>query len=280
MDACRVQREVGNYQKWRRDLSHSKRAVPIPLAVIAFGAGIVLAFGSRTAAQTSELRVLISDGMKPSLEALAPKLEQGTGRKLATEFNTSKILRDRILGGEPFDAAILSTDVIDELVQKGKISAASRTDISRTGMGVGVQAGAPKPDVSTPEALKQVILSAKHISFNPTGASAIHLHDMLTRMEIEDQVKPKFLPDPEPGNAQRAVADGKSDLVITLIPEIKFFPGVELAGPIPDVYQSYISFSAGVASNAHDPAAAKKLIDAIKGPAGAEAIKAKAMEPR
>src|SRR4029077_6847791 len=126
----------------------------------------------------------------------------------------SKILRDRILGGEPFDAAILSTDVIDELVQKGKISAASRTDISRPGMGVGVRAGAPKPDVSTPEALKRVILSAKHISFNPTGASAIHFHEILTRRGIEDQVKPKFLPAPEPGNAQRAVADGKSDLVI------------------------------------------------------------------
>jgi molybdate transport system substrate-binding protein len=223
---------------------------------------------------------MVSDGMKTVMEVLTPQIEHSIGRKLAAQFNSSKNLRDMIQAGEPFDAAILTSDVLDDLIKQGKVAAGTRADISRTGMGVGVRVGVPKPDISTPEALKRTLLNAKSISFNPTGASAAHTYDMFARLGITDAVKPKLILDAEAGRPQMNVAGGKAELVISLIPEIKFFPGVDLVGPIPPDFQSYINFAAGIATNAHDADASKALIQFITGPTAAPILKAKGMEPR
>src|ERR1700704_4590250 len=144
------------------------RRSTIAAAILAVSIAFIFLFAQKTPAQGAELLVVVSDGMKPSVEELVPQIEHSIGHKLAIQFNSSKVLRDKVQSGEPFDAAILTSDVIDDLIKQGKIAAGSRTDIARTGMGVGVRAGAPKPDVSTPEALKSALLSAKSISFNPS----------------------------------------------------------------------------------------------------------------
>ena len=255
-------------------------ASTIAATIFALSAGLFSQLARGTPAQTTDLRVMISDGMKTVVEELTPQIEQSIGRKLAAQFNSSKNLRDKIQAGEPFDAAILTSDVLDDLIKQGKIAAATRAEISRTGMGVGVRAGAAKPDIGTPEALKRTLLDAKSISFNPTGASAAHTYDMFARLGIIDAVKPKLILDAEAGRPQMNVAAGKVELVISLIPEIKFFPGVDLVGPIPPDFQSYVNFAAGIAANPHDADAAKALIQFITGPAVAPVLKAKGMEPR
>jgi molybdate transport system substrate-binding protein len=257
----------------------TKIVLTISAATLLLSAGFFPLIAPRTSAQTTDLRVMISDGMKTVVEELTPQIEHSTGRKLAAQFNSSKNLRDKIQAGEPFDAAILTSDVLDDLIQKGKIAAGGRAEISRTGLGMGVRAGASKPDISTPDTLKRTLLAAKSISFNPTGASASHTYDMFSRLGITDAVKPKLMLDAEAGRPQMNVAGGKAELVISLIPEIKFFPGVDLVGPIPPDFQSYINFAAGIATNAHDPDAAKALIQFITGPAVVPVLKAKGMEP-
>jgi molybdate transport system substrate-binding protein len=221
---------------------------------------------------------MVSDGLKTVVEEVTPQIEHATGRKLAAQFNSSKNLRDKIQGGEPFDVAILTSDVLEDLIKLGKIAAGTRAEISRTGMGMGVRAGAPKPDISTPEALKQTLLKAKSVSFNPTGASAAHTYDMFTRLGITEAMKPKLILDAEAGRPQMNVAGGKVELVISLLPEIKFFPGVDLVGPIPPDFQSYINFAGGIAMNARDAEAARKLIQFITGPEVIPVLKAKGME--
>jgi molybdate transport system substrate-binding protein len=252
----------------------------IAAATLAITAGFIFLFAQRAPAQSAELLVVVSDGMKPSVEQLVPQIEHAIGRKLTVQFNSSKNIRDKIQSGEPFDVAILTTDIIDDLIKQGKIAAGSRVEIARTGMGVGVRAGAAKPDVSTPEALKRALVSAKSISFNPSGASAPHIYNIFEHLGIADSVKPKLMLDPEAGRPQMNVADGKADLVITLIPEIKFFKGVELAGPVPADLQSYISFGAGIASNTKNADAGKALIKYITSPAAAPVLKSKALETR
>jgi len=254
--------------------------ITIAAAILAVSAGLFGLFAPRTPAQTAELHVMISDGMKTVVEEITPQIEHSIGRKLAAQFNSSKNLRDKIQAGEPFDAAILTSDVLDDLIKQGKIAPGGRAEISRTGMGMGVRAGTPKPDISTPEALKKTFLNAKSISFNPTGASAAHTYDMFARLGITDAVKPKLILDAEAGRPQMNVAAGKVELVVSLIPEIKFFPGVDLVGPIPPDFQSYIDFAAGVAANAHDANGAKALIQFISGPAVTPVLKAKGMEAR
>jgi molybdate transport system substrate-binding protein len=222
---------------------------------------------------------MVSDGMKTVVEELTSQIEHSTGRKLVAQFNSSKNLRDKIQAGEPFDAAILTADVLDDLIKQGKIAPGTSADISRTGMGMGVRAGAAKPDISTPEALKRTLLNAKSISFNPTGASAAHTYDMFARLGITDTVKPKLILDAEAGRPQMNVAGGKVELVISLIPEIKFFPGVDLVGAIPPEFQSYINFAGGIAANARDAEAAKVLIKFLRGSEVVPVLQAKGMEP-
>ena len=220
-----------------------KTAITLAAAILALSAGLFALFARGTSAQTADLHVMISDGMKTVVEELTPQIEHAIGRKLVAQFNSSKNLRDKIQAGEPFDAAILTSDVLDDLIKQGKIAPAGRAEISRTGLGMGVRAGAPKPDISTPEALKRTLLNAKSISFNPTGASAAHTYDMFARLGITDAVKSKLILDAEAGRPQMNVAGGKAELVISLIPEIKFFPGVDLVGPIPPEFQSYVNFA-------------------------------------
>ena len=257
----------------------TRTATATVAAFLVVGAALFSLFAPLTPAQTKELHVMISDGMKTVVEELTPQIEQSIGRKLAAQFNSSKNLRDKILGGEAFDAAILTSDVLDDLIKQGKIAPGGRAEISRTGMGVGVRAGASKPDISSADALKKTFLNAKSISFNPTGASAAPTYAIFSRMGITDAIKPKLMLDAEAGRPQMNVAAGKAELVISLIPEIKFFPGVDLAGPIPSDYQSYINFAGGVAANAHDVDGAKALIQFITGPAVVPVLKAKGMEP-
>ena len=252
----------------------------IVAAVLTITMGFIFLFAQKTPAQGTELVVVVSDGMKPSVEELVPQMEHTIGRKLTVQYNSSKNIREKIQSGESFDVAILTTDIIDDLIKQGKIAAGSRTEIARTGMGVGVRAGAVKPDVSTPDALKRALVNAKSISFNPSGASAPHIYNIFEHLGIADSMKPKLMLDPEAGRPQMNVADGKADLVITLIPEIKFFKGVELAGPIPADLQSYISFGAGVASNTKNADTSKALIKFITSPAAAPVLKSKALEPR
>ena len=256
------------------------RRSTIAVAILAVSIAFIFLFAQKTPAQGTELLVVVSDGMKPSVEELVPQIEHSIGRKMTAQYNSSKAIREKIQSGEPFDAAILTSDIIDDLIKQGKIAADTRADIARTGMGVGVRAGAPKPDVSTPEALKRALLSAKSISFNPSGASAPHIHEIFEHLGIAEHVKSKLMLDADPGRPQMNVADGKAELVITLIPEIKFFKGVELAGPVPADLQSYISFAGGVATNTHNADAAKALIKFITSPAAAPILKAKALEPR
>lgn len=258
---------------------HFGTNVLIAAAILALGFGLMNAPGRTALAQTAELHVMISDGLKPVVEELTPQIEKAIGRKLVIDFNSSKNLRDKVQSGETFDAAIMTLDVLDDLIQKGRIAAGSRTEISRTGIGVGVRAGAAKPDVATPEALKRALLAAKSISFNPTGASAAPTIKVFERLGIAEQVKPKLVLDKEAGRPQMNVADGKVDLVISLIPEIKFFPGVDLVGPMPGDLQSYVNFGGGIAADAKDKDGAKKLLQFLTGPTTAPVLKAKGMEP-
>jgi molybdate transport system substrate-binding protein len=237
-------------------------------------------FDAQPADQSSGLRVYTSDGFKPALQALIPRMEHSLGRKISPEFESSKTLQQKIESGQDFDVAILSTNVIDDLVKGGKLAADTRTKLGRAGIGVGVRAGAPKPDIGTPEAMKLALLHAKSIAFNRDGASAVHINEMVQTLGIADKVKPKFMLEVGAGQPQRDVAAGKAEMVITLIPEIADFQGLDLVGPLPGSLQSYIDFSAGVSPNSHDAAAAKALIKFLASPGVASTLKTEGVETK
>ena len=247
--------------------------------VLALTLGFVLLVRAATA-QTPEIRVLASNGMKAVLEELVPQCERATGRRLTIQFNTSAALKERIAAGEAFDVAIVTSDLIDSLIKEGKVAAASRAGVARSGVGVGIRAGAPKPDIGTPDALKRTLLNAKAISYAQDGASRVHIVKMLDQLGIAEAVKGKTILEQGSVRSAGRVAKGDADVVMTLVSEILPIPGIELAGPFPAAVQSYVSFAAGIATKAGDPAAAKMLIGVLTGPAVAPTFKARGMENR
>jgi molybdate transport system substrate-binding protein len=233
---------------------------------------------AQTPAPAAEVRVLSTNAVKSAIEELHPQMERAAGRRVAVQFDSTQRLMGMINAGQGFDVAILSTNAINELIQKGMIASGTRTDIGRTGIGVGVRAGTTKPDVSTPEALRRTLLNAKSIAMNPAGASFVHFNRVVERMGIAAQIKPKLMLDAEPGRPQANVAEGKAELIWTQIPEIRFVPGLEVAGPLPGELQLYTSFAAGVAGRASNAEPARTVVRFLAGPAATAILRGKDVE--
>lgn len=213
------------------------------------------------------------------MEELRPQCESAVGHPIDMQFNTSVALKQKIEAGDAFDVTILTSELIDDLIRQGKIQAGSHVDLARSGIGVGIRTGAPKPDISTPEAMKQTLLSAKAISYAAEGASRVYIEKMFESLGVADQVKPKIILEKQPGQPQINVAEGKADLVMTLVSEILPVHGIELLGPLPSDFQHYVSLAGGVGANAHDPETAKAVLKFLSGPAAGPVFKAKGMEP-
>jgi molybdate transport system substrate-binding protein len=235
---------------------------------------------SFAAAQNADLHVLISNGVKAATNELLPTAEAALKCRAVTEYNASAVLKDKIAGGEPFDVAVLTTGVIDDLVKQGKIVAGSVVPVTRIGIGLGVRAGAAKPDISTPDALKRALLQAKSLTYNPNGASSAVAGKIFSQLGIADQMKSKIILEGESERSQHDVADGKAEMILTLIPEVTSVPGVQLVGPLPSDVQIYMNFSAGVAAASKNKESANKLIKALTGPSAAPVFKSKGMESR
>jgi len=254
------------------------------IAAIAATTGGFLCLTTQPAAQNTPqngaLRVLVSNGMKGTMEELQPQCEKAAGRPLAIQFGSTASLKKRIETGESFDVTIITTEAIGDLIKQGKLAGASRRDVGRSELGIGIRAGAPKPDICTPEALKKTLQETKSITYPQDGASRGSIEKMFERMGIAADVKPRIILAPGSGPATESVAAGRAAMVITLFSEIVPTHGVEILGPLPGEYQSDIRFGAATSATSGNAEAAKALIAFLSGPKAAPVLKAKGIEPR
>jgi molybdate transport system substrate-binding protein len=234
---------------------------------------------SAVAAQAAEIRVICAGGIGPVVTALAPGFEKASGHKLVLRFVSGPVVKRAIDKGEAFDVAISLPRVIDELIKSGKIAAGSRADIARTGVGVSVRAGAPKPDIGTVEAFKRTLLAAKSVAHSKEGASGVYFRGLLDRLGIAAQVNPKLIGSP-PGarGLVSPVVKGEAEMVVGTMSAI-MEPGVDLVGPIPNELQNWVTFAAAIGTASKETAAARALIGFLTAPAAHPAIKAKGMQP-
>jgi molybdate transport system substrate-binding protein len=229
-------------------------------------------------AQSAGLHVLASNGMRAVIEDLKPQLEHDLGRPLTIEYGTTAGLRARIEGGESFDVTVLTTEVIDALAKAGKITSDSVGALGRSGVGVGVRAGAPKPDVGTADALKKSLLAVKTMTWVGVGASKPIIERMLSTLGIAADAKPKIVLAQSVDESVETVASGKVEMVLTLTSEILPAHGVQYVGPFPAELQGYVSFAGGVGAKSAVSAAGAKLVAALRAPGTARTYQAKGME--
>ena len=233
--------------------------------------------GSR-AAEAAEVKFFHPAALKAIMDALGPQFQKETGHTLAATVDAPAALKRRIDAGEAFDVAVLNPNQIDDLITSGKVISATRVDFARAGVGVGVRAGAPQPDISTVEAFKNTLLKAKSVVYVQEGPSAVHFAKMLAQMGIADEMKSKLRP-MRAGFTAQPVAKGEAELVVVNMASILGASGVDLVGPVPAELQAWIIFTTGVSSGAAHPEPSRALAQYLTTPSAAAVIKAKGMEP-
>jgi molybdate transport system substrate-binding protein len=221
--------------------------------------------------------------MRPVLGEIVVEFERTTGYKVAIDFATAGILRDRIRSGEVADVTILPRPTMDALLKEAKIAPGSEVILARGTVGVAVRAGAPKPDISSVEEFRRSLLAAKSVVYaDPAqgGASGIHFARVLDRLGIAEEMKPKTKLIPGAGAAE-VVVKGDAEIAVSGTMDLLRVPGAEFVGPLPAELQNTSDFVylAAVLVGAKQPEAAQALIKHLLAPDSARAIKAKGMEP-
>jgi molybdate transport system substrate-binding protein len=242
---------------------------------VAAGLAIIAAFAAAGAVKADDIKALCTIGVKPALPDLVTEFERATGHKVSIVWGNAATLKTRYLEGEQADVAVLTAAAIDDLVKAGKVS--GRVDLARSGMGFAVKAGAPKPDISSPEALKRTLLAAKSVGYSSQGASGIYFVTVIERLGIAAEVKAKHKD--TAGAVGELVAAGEAEIGVQQIPELAAVPGVEVIGPFPDELQVITVFSAALDAKVQNNDAAKAFVKFISGPAAAAAYKAKGLDP-
>jgi molybdate transport system substrate-binding protein len=247
------------------------RAAAIGLFVLAQGA----------IANAAEIKVYSTIGMRSVLEELTPKFEEASGHKLNITWGLAGALAKRVGDGETPDALVAIRGGIDGLVKNGRIAEPSAATLALSGVGVSVRAGAPKPDISTPDKLKEALIAAKAIAYSDPakgGASGVHFAKVAERLGILDLVKAKSKHPEAAGLPGKFLVDGSADLAIAQMPELLEVQGTDLVGPLPGDLQNITVFAAGVVSGAKEPNPATEFLKFLQTPEALAVIKAKGME--
>ncbi|MGB6654655.1 MAG: substrate-binding domain-containing protein, partial [Xanthobacteraceae bacterium] len=199
-----------------------------------------------------------------------------TGTTVEIEFRLTSVLQKEIEDGAVFDIALLPRPELDGLARAGRIVAGTIADITRSSVGLAVRAGAPKPDIATVEAFKQVLLNAKSIAYSD-GPSGAYIATLLERLGIAGVMKSKTHLTGRP--VAELMASGEAEIGMQQIVAILPVAGAELVGPLPSELQNVIIYAAGVATSAQNGAEAEHCIDFMRGSAAVQLIRAKGMQP-
>jgi molybdate transport system substrate-binding protein len=245
-----------------------KRAIAVALAAFAFN----------VTAQIVTVRVLVSNGLKAAMEQLQPRCERAIGHPLVLQFNSTAALKKKIAAGEEFDVAMITVEAIDDLAKQAKVVGGTRASLGRSRLGIGIRAGAAKPDIHTPEALKRALLAARSITFPEDGASRPNIEQMFARLGIAAALQSRIMLVQGSGPATQSVADGRAEMVITLFSEIVPVHGVEILGALPGEFQYDVRFEGAVSATAKNPEAAKALIAFLTGPEAGAVFKASGLD--
>jgi molybdate transport system substrate-binding protein len=240
--------------------------------------GLALVFAPTAPAQATELQILAGGGMTAALRELGAQFESTSGHKLVFRFGTTPELIKMATTGGLFDLGVVPRELFEDAAAKAQFAPGSTTDVARVGFGVAVRSGSPKPDISTPDALKATLLKAQSIAFVPASAAGAQVLRVFDRLGIGEAMKAKTKAQTGPAQMVHAVAKGDAELGVFLI-SVLTAPGLDLVGPLPAELQEELVYTAAVAANTKQSDIAKAFIAYLTTPAAAAVLKAKGMTP-
>ena len=240
---------------------------------------LALAAPFRVHAQT-EVTVIGPGGVRAAVEQLIPGFEKKTGYKVKATFGSGLGTKAQVARGEVFDVPIVQPPY-PEVLASGNVIKDSARPLATVAVGIAVKQGTPKPDISSPEAVKRALLAAKSVSYpNAKGGAAagVSFEETLKKLGIADQIEPHLKRAQGGANAMKMVASGEAEIGLTFLSEMDE-PGIEIVGPLPKSISTPTSLVGFLSTHAHDPAAAKALLDYLSSPEAAAVYKAQHMQP-
>ena len=226
--------------------------------------------------QTAAIRILCTLGLRGVMTEIAPMLAS-RGIDVDASYGATNMLLGRMAEGESADVAILVDAAIDALTRRGTITAGSRRDLARSGVGVAVAVGAARPDIGTVEAFRRAMLAARSIGYSKSGASGLHFAELIVRLGIAAEVTRKAKV--QDGVVGELAANGEVEIAVQQISELKLVDGIDIVGSLPDELQKLTVFSAGVFAASTQPARAASLIAALGRPDVTAVMRHKGLEP-
>jgi molybdate transport system substrate-binding protein len=235
------------------------------------------------AMRAAEIKVVTSGAFTAAYLKLVPEYEHATHNKLVTEFgpsmgNTHNAIPLRLDRGEAIDVVIMAAPALDNLIKQGNVRAGSRVDLVESRIGMAVKAGAPKPDISTIDALKRTLLAAKSIAYSDSASGVYLSTELFPKLGIADQIRGKSRKI-EADPVGEAVARGEIEIGFQQISELRPVKGIDIVGPLPPGAQRVTVFAAGIPATSKQPEAAKALIQWLASPAAYTAIKDSGLDP-
>lgn len=231
---------------------------------------------------TRDLKVFSTIAVQSALEALVPQFEADSGLRLDITWNTAPALVKRLQGGETADVLILNRAGIDTMTREGRVLPGSEVTLASSATAIAIKAGAVRPDISTPEALKRTLIAARAISYTDPaagGASGIYFAKVVERLGIAAEINAKTKFPPPAGLSAEFLLTGEADLAIQQKPELLQVPGIEILGLLPGDLHMVTVFVAAVEASSAKAATAKSLIDFLHARPAAEIFRAKGLDP-
>jgi molybdate transport system substrate-binding protein len=242
---------------------------------------VVATLLSPVGARADDITLVAPGGIRAAIVRLIPEFEAKTGHKVKATFGSGLGTKRQVVNGEPFDVPIVQQPVTDVLAS-GYVVAGTETPLATVAVGVAVRTGAPKPDISTPDAVRRMLLAAKSIAYPSAAAGAaagVSFEQTLQTLGIADAMKAKVKPAQGGAGAMALLAKGEIDIGLTFISEIITEPGVEVVGPLPREISRPTALVGFVSAHAQNADAAKALLTYLSSPAAATVYKASGMQP-
>src|SRR6266508_2424554 len=240
----------------------------------------MITMGSCEVARAVEVTLVAPGGIRAALEQMIPEFERATGHKVKATFGSGGGTKERVIRGEPFDVPIVQLP-LESVIASGHVVAASETPLATVAVGVAVRTGAPKPDISTVDAVKRLLHGSKAIAYPnaATGAAAgVSFNETLEKLGIAEAMKPKIRIAQGGRGAMKMLAKGEVDLGLTFISEIITEPGVEVVGPLPRDISTPTALVGFLSVHSKEPDATKALLRYLSSPEAAAVYKARGMQ--
>jgi len=227
----------------------------------------------------AQLNVITSGGFAAAFREIQPEFEKTTGITVATARGQSQGGGPNAIGaqlrrGVPADVVIMSKEGLDELIAEGRVQAGTAVDLAKTPLGVSVRAGAPKPDIATIEAFKQMLLRAKSITFPGSTTGIWMTTKLFPQLGIASELAGKTT-----NSGVAAVARGEAEFAIQPVSELLHVPGTDFIGELPADIQYVSVFSSAVVEGGKQREASQRLIAFLRSETAGKAIRNSGMEP-